>query len=312
MSSSPPEFVLRPPRDDELAAIVEVMNALPLSAGHAAEMSELELRHWFTSPSMSVGRDVRVVERSRLLTAYADVGDQSDLHTRYWLDLRAHPERARAAELDAVLDWAHERSRSNAVEGAIFRAFVEEEAMIVADAVRRAGLELIRHSYRMAIGLDGSVRAPRWPKGLSVRSFEHSDARAVYEAHQESFADMWEHTADPYEEWEHWMTTREDFDPSLWFLAEAEGEVAGIALCRQDENDESLGRISVLGVRRPWRRRGLGRALLEHAFDEFQRRGYRTVNLGVDAESLTGAHRLYESAGMRVIRRFDIYEKPLD
>lgn len=311
MSSSPPEFVLRPPRDDEAAAIVEVMNALPLAFGHAAEMSEEELRHWFTSPSVDVDRDVRVVERGGVLTAYADVGDQSELHTRYWLDLRAHPERARGDELDAIVEWAQERSRGDAAEGAIFRAFVDEQDAAAADAVRRAGLELIRHSYRMAIELGDGARTPRWPDGISVRSFDEADARVVYEAQQESFADMWEHTPDPYEEWKHWMISREGFDPSLWFLAEDGDHLAGIALCRTDDNDDALGRVSVLGVRRPWRRRGLGRALLEHAFGEFQKRGYRTVNLGVDAESLTGAQRLYEQAGMRVIRRFDIYEKPL-
>ena len=40
-----------------------------------------------------------------------------------------------------------------------------------------------------------------------------------------------------------------------------------------------------------------------------RRRGFRRASLGVDAESLTGAHKLYESVGMRVERRFDIYEK---
>ena len=291
--------------------MLEVMNALPLACGHPAEMSGEELRHWFTSPSLSVERDVRVVERDGVLTAYADVGDQSELHTRYWLDLRAHPERARPDELDAVVEWAQERARSDAADGAIFRAFADEAATTVAKALRRAGLSLIRHSYRMSIELDGGAPDPAWPDGISVRTFEPSDSRAVYDVQQESFADAWEHTADPYEEWEHWMISWEGFDPSLWFLAEEGGDLAGIALCRTDDNDEALGRVSVLGVRRPWRRRGLGRALLEHAFAEFHRRGYLRVNLGVDAESLTGAQRLYEQAGMRVIRRFEIYEKPL-
>jgi ribosomal protein S18 acetylase RimI-like enzyme len=69
--------------------------------------------------------------------------------------------------------------------------------------------------------------------------------------------------------------------------------------------------VRLLGVRRPWRRRGLGRALLLHAFGEFRRRGFSRSALGVDAESLTGANRLYERAGMHVAARFDIYEKVL-
>jgi ribosomal protein S18 acetylase RimI-like enzyme len=51
--------------------------------------------------------------------------------------------------------------------------------------------------------------------------------------------------------------------------------------------------------------------LLLQAFKEFRARGFREVGLGVDAASLTGATRLYESVGMRVTAQFDIYEKQL-
>jgi ribosomal protein S18 acetylase RimI-like enzyme len=66
-----------------------------------------------------------------------------------------------------------------------------------------------------------------------------------------------------------------------------------------------------LGVRRPWRKRGLGLALLHHSFNEFYRRGKRKVGLGVDAQNLTGALRLYEKAGMHVDQAYDTYEKEL-
>jgi ribosomal protein S18 acetylase RimI-like enzyme len=69
--------------------------------------------------------------------------------------------------------------------------------------------------------------------------------------------------------------------------------------------------VNVLGVRRPWRRRGLGRALLLQAFAEFRSRGRRGVGLGVDGLNTTGAVRLYEQVGMHVARRFDHYRKPL-
>lgn len=101
------------------------------------------------------------------------------------------------------------------------------------------------------------------------------------------------------------------FVPDLWFLAHENGEPAGIAICHPHRTRAELGWIRILGVRRPWRRRGLGRALLLHAFAEFRSRGLATAGLGVDAESLTGANRLYEDVGMRVASRFDIYEKAL-
>ncbi len=72
-----------------------------------------------------------------------------------------------------------------------------------------------------------------------------------------------------------------------------------------------VGWVRVLGVKWPWRRRGLGLALLLHSFGELLRRGIRTVGLGVDAENLTGAVRLYERAGMWVEHRYDICERRL-
>ena len=69
--------------------------------------------------------------------------------------------------------------------------------------------------------------------------------------------------------------------------------------------------MSSLGVRRPWRKRGLGLALLQHSFGEFYRRGIRVINLGVDAGSPTGATRLYKKAGMRVAAEYVAYEKEL-
>ena len=58
----------------------------------------------------------------------------------------------------------------------------------------------------------------------------------------------------------------------------------------------------MLGVRRAWRRQGLGEALLLRSFAAFRQRGLTRGTLGVDASSVTGATRLYERAGMRVYR----------
>ncbi len=67
----------------------------------------------------------------------------------------------------------------------------------------------------------------------------------------------------------------------------------------------------MVAVRHPWRGRGLGLALLRHAFGEFYRRGVREVGLSVDAVSTTGAPRLYRRAGMRVAGRYMLYQREL-
>ena len=64
-------------------------------------------------------------------------------------------------------------------------------------------------------------------------------------------------------------------------------------------------------MRRPWRKRGLGEALLLHAFNEFYKRGMLTIGLGVDASNPTGATRLYQKVGMTVAVEDVLYEKEL-
>jgi len=92
----------------------------------------------------------------------------------------------------------------------------------------------------------------------------------------------------------------------------ADGEMAGVCICRPHvPEDEAMGSVGPLGVRLSWRNQGLGLALLRYAFSEFYRRSTPRVSLMVDAGSLTGAAKLYERVGMRVVRSTILFEKEL-
>jgi ribosomal protein S18 acetylase RimI-like enzyme len=160
----------------------------------------------------------------------------------------------------------------------------------------------------MRIDQEAPPPAPEWPTGVTLRTFVPGrDERAVFDCVDEAFSDHWGHTPGNFAQWVK-RTERPDFDPSLWLLAETGGELAGVALCRQRPD---TGWVGSLAVRRPWRKHGLGLALLRQSFGEFWRRGERRVGLGVDSQNLTGATRLYERAGMHVTMRIGIFEKVL-
>ena len=130
----------------------------------------------------------------------------------------------------------------------------------------------------------------------------------MYETHQETFADQPDFERDPFDEWQQW-SYREPFDPELWFLALDGDELAGVLLGRGERGgDATLGWVNILGVRVPWRGRGLGLALLQHAFREFQRRGRARAGLGVDGAN-PSAVRLYERAGMSKEQVFVWYQR---
>jgi mycothiol synthase len=278
---------LRAPTEADLPEVVRLTSQ---TAGEPVQPDDVRLM--WSSPGFDVAEDARLDG-----DAYAQLEHFGE--GRVWIDVRGRPS-------VAILDWAEERAREKG-HRLISGGWSSNEDLL--RELQRRGYELVRHSLRMAIDLGDPTPEPDWPEGIDVRSFQQGDARAFYEAQRESFADSWEPAEETFERWSHWGLESPAFDPELWFLASEGAETAGFAICIRRSGDPGTATVRFLGVRWPWRRRGLGRALLLHAFGEFRRRGFRRAVLGVDAESLTGAHKLYESVGMRVERRFDIYEK---
>jgi mycothiol synthase len=171
------------------------------------------------------------------------------------------------------------------------------------------GFSPIRYHWRMNIDLSAPPPAVVFPDGIELRPFvreEHS--LAVLDAQNEAFRDHWGSHDMTFEQWELRKFGREDFDPSLWMIAWDGDQIAGFS---QNRYRMGIGWVGTLGVRRPWRKMGLGYSLLIHSFGEFYKRGTKTIGLGVDASNPTGATRLYQKAGMQAASEFVTYEKEL-
>jgi mycothiol synthase len=168
----------------------------------------------------------------------------------------------------------------------------------------RRGYREVRRFWEMEIELD---RDPPKP-GVTVAPFREEDAEAFYAALDEAFSDHWEHEPVPFEQWWSRQRRRANFDPSLWFLIRDGAEVTAVV---RNEVRPDEGHVGALGVRRQWRGRGHGKALLFHSFREFRRRGLARASLGVDAANPTGATKLYESVGMHVEQENVVWEKLL-
>ena len=124
----------------------------------------------------------------------------------------------------------------------------------------------------------------------------------------EAFADHYRQSNEPFEAWRTRQLGHPDFDAALWFLAWQGDEPVG-GVIAYDFHD--VGWVRGLGVRRPWRRHGVGAALLTAAFAALAHKGQRRAELGVDAEGATSPLRLYEAVGMRVVHAVELFEKPL-
>jgi len=171
------------------------------------------------------------------------------------------------------------------------------------------GYSPVRYFWRMEIKLQDPPPVVTFPDGIELRPFVKDEhAVAVWQADNEAFHDHWGSHEASYEEWSHRKFGNPNFDPTLWMVAWDGNEVAGFS---QNRYRKGIGWIGTIGVRRPWRKKGLGLTLLRHSFGEFYKRGTTTIGLGVDASNPTGATRLYQRAGMYVASEFVAYEKEL-
>jgi mycothiol synthase len=299
----PPELTLRAPTIDDVPAVTALLNRVA-DADQAGWVDEDAIRNWFTNPHIPA-EDIALAERDGELVGYADIYRGGDAKEKVWGDLRVPPEERAGEVLPRLVDWMEERAGP-----ARFRLQVPERAGETRAELERRGYTPARYSFEMEIELDQEPPPPDWPEGIAVRTMAAGEERRIYEVDQEAFADHWDFSPTPFDEWRHW-SMEDGFDPTCWFVAEADGEIAGVSLCRPArEGRPDMGWVGSLGVRRPWRRRGLGLALLLHSFRELRARGRERAGLGVDGENTTGAVRLYERAGMHVARRADTYERP--
>ena len=293
---------LRPPRREDAEGIAAVTRGF----GYRSETAD-DIRSWFDMPSHDLERDARVAVLDGAIVGYGDVGDQSKEGKILWGDIRAE-----SAALPPLLDFVERRARELAGDAAKLKIWSPEGNNGWRALLQERGFLHDHHSFLMSTDLDGSLPAPEWPAGIAVRTYDrHRDEEIVYETHQETFSEERDFSRDPLDEWRQW-SYRDGFDPALWFLATNGGDIAGFALCRPSRiEDTPVGWINILGVRKQFRRRGLGLALLRHAFATFRARGWLRAGLGVDADNPTGAVRLYERAGMKAEAVSVWYEKGL-
>jgi mycothiol synthase len=252
-----------------------------------------EIRSWLRNEELKPEL-LRVLEIDGRVAGYGDI----ELHeNEIALDVAA------PGHWGLFLDWAEETGHARGMPRV--RAYFPADHEL-AQIVRRRGYRLWRSSFTMETSLDSSTRV-MLPDDIHLRTYRPEiDETQLRAAINDVFADdPFHHYLSPSRFREFYLKGR-GYDPSLWMLAWDGTELAGFVLAYpQREGDTKLGWISDLGVRMPWRHRGLGEALLRAAFLELHARGLRRVGLGVDTENVSGALRLYERVGMHAVSRAD-------
>lgn len=185
---------------------------------------------------------------------------------------------------------------------------VQETASDVARLATRLGLRPTRWFTIMRRPVGGDLPAVDLPDGLRLVPWSAARDDALRRVHNEAFADHWGFQPWSAETWAQWESGHRNFRPEWSHVALDGDEIAGYALSAAWEQDwESLGFregwTNKLGVRRPWRGRGLAKALLAASMRSYAAAGMASAGLEVDTENLTGAVALYEGLGYRPAHR---------
>ncbi|MDD4903424.1 MAG: GNAT family N-acetyltransferase [Candidatus Bipolaricaulis sp.] len=177
-----------------------------------------------------------------------------------------------------------------------------------------SGYEMARRFAEVIRPIDPPPSPVPLPGGLRIVPVDPAHYPAVWAARAESHADHWGFIPPTAGDYERWLNERR-FQPHLWKIAWDGAEVAGAVLNHVDVqrnawSGKRRGYTQDVFVRRPWRRRGLARALLTESIVMFRTMGMEETLLGVDTTNPSGEHRLYADVGYRPVMSHLHYRKP--
>jgi mycothiol synthase len=261
-----------------------------------------------------MSRDTRIVlDSAGSVAGFADVFDRTP-HIQLFAGVDVHPAHSGRGIGTALLAWIEDRARASVPLAppdaqVTVGKWAEVNHAAALDLLRANGYVATRYFSFLQAPLGRLPAAPHPPAGIIIRPFRGlEELPQLVRADADAFRDHWGYVEQPFdenlEEWEAWIANSERYDPSQWLVAVDDEEVVGFALAMgATDEDPKMAYVDDLGVRREWRRQGVGTALLLSLMHVLRDLGFERAALDVDADSLTGATRLYERLGFCPVRQ---------
>jgi mycothiol synthase len=312
-SALPNNLIFRPPTRDDAQSIARGVIANEIAETGEAETIPEDVLELWENEEIDLQADARVLvtQKGEIIgyvgVSYDNRGFVLDAHTHI------HPEYHHQGLEHFLLQFAEERARQQ-LEGksTIHRLIMASSfSPTWTQLLIQEGYTVTSSDWRMEIVMHQTPPTPQSLEGITLRQYrEGQEEAAIHAVVQEAFQDIGGYPYRPFEEWEQGVLKRSNFDSTLLYIALSEEAVVGAIICRSYP-DQHMGHINQLAVLRPWRKRGIALQLLYTVFGEYYRRGMTTLILDVDSHNSTGAHQLYQRAGMHKSVQVDNMQKQI-
>jgi mycothiol synthase len=308
----PAGWTTRRPTLDDVPEILKLAHANDIAVVGEPDFTAEDVREALTAPNTDMSVDCWLaVDETGTIVGWA-YPDNTTGGAREFVEVYVWPQRGLPAQrplLELMLARVAERAVILGHNPYTVRAGAIPTETAWIKTLTDAGFTFLKQHARMRMSLDGvSPTPPQAPAGVAIRPVDAGELRRFHEVIEEAFRDS-DHRATDYETW--WVRVQAEASLSFdeWFVAEIDGEIAGVLQSSDSNAENGEGWVKYLGVRRSARRRGVGEALLRRASATYAAKGRTHAGLGVDLANPTEAARLYRAVGMRPMYEANIYQR---
>ena len=315
----------RPYRPEDAAPLAELFNRGNEVDGVPWRASGEEIANWMrrSNDQFDAARDAVIVEAEGVMVGFRDVErvETNDGLLEYRLGGTVHPEWRRRRIGTWLLRDAEAHARRRAADHEtdrpiVFGSWQPGTAEGGLALMAQEGYEPVRWFFDMVRPTLDEIPEPPLPEGIELRPVTREQLRQLWDADVEAFRDHWGGFDASEARYQEWLNDPK-FDPSLFVVAWDGDEIAGGVINEINETENAAfnrrrGWLASVFVRRPWRRRGLARAVVARSLEVLRERGLTSAGLGVDADNPTGALRLYKQVGFEPEYRSTAFRKPME
>ncbi len=319
-----PNYIWRPALIEDAPAIQRMFLAGDAVDGTHRTDTLADIEREFKDPDVDVEKDSLVAftsdgEVAALAWVYIFPTAETKLQSYFWGGV--HPQHRRQGLGSAIMAWMEARASAALLARPenlprIMRLHCNDFEQERIDFFARHGFQPKRYFYEMRRDLGQPIAGPDLNGGLRLVTWTQELDPLIFEAFNESFRDHWGFEPMTKAAWELFMVGRESFLPNQSYAVLDGDQVAGFSInfLNEEENERKGIReawVGDLGVRRPWRKRGIATALLNRSMIDFKAAGLDYASLGVDTENPTGALGVYERVGFTPVKRSISFQKPV-